>query len=78
MSNEQHKKDWIEAIGVLLVVLGLCVWGVYVIERYIFHMPVTDRQFMPYHLATVLPGMLLWQHRLIIITLKRWFRHEGK
>ena len=67
-----------EAIGVMLVIVGLGMWGVYAVERYVLHMPVTDRQFMPYHLATVLPGMLLWQRRSLAGMIKKWFRHGGK
>jgi hypothetical protein len=71
MSSGQAKRDRVGLVGALLVIVGLAMWGVYAVERYILHMPVTDRDFMPYHLATVLPGMLLWQHRLLTDAVKR-------
>ncbi len=60
------------------MLLGLGMWGVYAIERYVLHLPVTDRQFMPYHLATVLPGMLLWQRRILTGVVKKWLRRGIK
>lgn len=76
--NERYERDWIEFIGVMLVIIGLGMWGVYAIERYVLRMDVTDRQFLPYHLATVLPGMLLWQHRSLTAMVKRLLRRGSK
>ncbi len=78
MSSEQNERDWIQVVGSLLVILGLGVWGIYIVERYFLHLNVTDRDFLPYHLAGVIPGMLLWQHRLLKSLVKKWFRHGGK
>jgi len=71
-------RDWIQFVGAVLVILGLGVWGVYVVERYFLHFNVTDRQFLPFHLITILPGMLLWQHRFFRGLVKKWLRREGK
>jgi hypothetical protein len=54
-------RDWIQVVGAALVILGLGIWGVYVVERYILNMNVTDRQFLPFHLVTIILGMILWQ-----------------
>ncbi len=70
-------RDWVQIIGVVFVILGLGIWGVYVIERYLLHLNVTDRQFLPYHLGAVIPGMLLWQHRSLTNLIKKWLR-RGK
>ncbi len=67
-------RDVIQLIGVVLVIIGLGIWGVYVVERYLLNMNVTDREFLPYHLMTVIPGMILWQHRFIRGIIKRMFR----
>jgi hypothetical protein len=62
MSSSHNERDWVQIMGAVLVILGLGIWGVYVVERYFLNMDVTDREFLQYHLAAVIPGMLLWQH----------------
>lgn len=65
-------RDWMQVVGALLVILGLGVWGVYVVERYLLNWDVTESQFLPYHLAAVIPGMLLWQHRFLRGLIQKW------
>ena len=77
MNSAQNERDWIQLIGAVLVILGLGIWGVYVIERYFLHLYVTDRQFLSFHLITVIPGMILWQHRFLTNLIKKWLR-RGK
>lgn len=55
-------RDWLQLVGCVLVILGVGVWVLYGVGRYWMNWDVTDRQFIPYHLACVIPGMLLWQH----------------
>ena len=78
MDRTQNAKDWIQIVGAILVILGLGVWVVYVIERYFLHMDVTDRQFLPFHLITIIPGMLLWQHRFLRGLIKKLLHRDGK
>jgi hypothetical protein len=70
-------RDWAQVIGAVLVIIGFSVWGVYIIERYFLHINVTDRQFLPFHLITIIPGMILWQHRFLTNLIKKWLR-RGK
>ena len=70
-------RDRVQIVGAVLVILGLSVWGVYVVERYFLNMDVTDREFLPYHLITIIPGMILWQHRFLTNLIKKWLR-RGK
>ncbi|OGW43940.1 MAG: hypothetical protein A2Y66_05200 [Nitrospirae bacterium RBG_13_41_22] len=71
-------RDWLQFMGAILVIIGLGVWGIYVVERYLLHLNVTDRQFLPFHLITIIPGMLLWQHRFLTNLIRKWLRREGK
>ena len=71
-------RDRVQIVGAVLVILGLSVWGVYVVERYFLNMDVTDREFLPYHLITIIPGMILWQHRLLRNLVKKLLHRDGK
>jgi hypothetical protein len=66
MDRTQNAKDWIQTIGAVLVIFGLGVWGVYIVEHYFLQLNVTDRQFLPFHLASIIPGIILWQHLFLI------------
>jgi hypothetical protein len=57
--------DWIRTFGTVLVGVGLSMWIVYAVGKYVLGWAITDRQFLPYHLATILPGMVLRYHRLL-------------
>jgi len=69
--------DWVRTIGTLLVGAGVSLWIIYAIGRYFLGWDVTDRDFLPYHLATILPGMVLRYHRFFFEDLpKRFFRES--
>jgi len=59
----EEQEDWVKKFGSVLVVLGVSMWGVYAIGKYVLGWQITDRDVLPYHLAVVLPGMLLRYHR---------------
>lgn len=63
-------------MGAVLVILGVGVWVIYGVGRYFMDWDVTDRQFLPYHLAAVIPGMLLWRHRLLRGLIRK--RRQGR
>lgn len=46
-------------LGSLLFYLGGAVWVVYALARYALDWDVTMRQFLPFHLAAIIPGVLL-------------------
>lgn len=39
--------------------LGGAVWVLFAIARYIMGWDVTVRQFLPFHLAAIIPGVIL-------------------
>lgn len=45
--------------GTILFYLGGCVWGVYAVAKYLLGWDVNIRQFLPYHLVAVIPGVVL-------------------
>jgi hypothetical protein len=57
------EKDVLKAFGNILLTLGVGMWGAYAVLRYGMGWEVTARQFLPYHLAGVVPGMILRRHR---------------
>ena len=67
------KKDLLTILGRLLVFFGVMVWGVYALVRWGFGWEVTDRQFLPYHLAGVIPGMILGRRKLFATWIKKIF-----
>jgi hypothetical protein len=74
MSSGAKERDWKRTIGTLLVIIGVTVWVVYAIERYFLSMDVHPWQFLPYHLAGVIPGSLLRHHRFFKRLLKKSFK----
>lgn len=46
-------------VGSILFYLGGAVWGGYALARYALGWDVTMRQFLPYHLTAIIPGVLL-------------------
>lgn len=46
-------------LGTFLFYIGGCVWVVYAVTKYLLGWDVTIRQFLPYHLAAVIPGVVL-------------------
>jgi len=68
---EEKDRDWLTTLGTALVVVGVAVWGAYALVRWGLRWEVTGRQFLPYHLAGVIPGMILRRRRLLHRLLKR-------
>ncbi len=64
--------------GTVLVCLGVGIWAVYAVGRYLLGWDITDRQFLPYHLATILPGMVLRYHRFFFQEVPSRFARPGK
>ena len=46
-------------VGTVLFYIGGIVWIVYAVFKYLLGYDVNIRQFLPYHLAAVIPGILL-------------------
>jgi hypothetical protein len=70
-SMDEKRKDNLTRWGTVLVVLGVAVWGVYAVGRWGLGWDVTGRQFLPYHLAGVIPGMILRRRKFFC----RLFKH---
>ena len=70
---EEKRKDNVTRLGTVLVVLGVAVWGVYAVVRWGLGWDVTGRQFLPYHLAGVIPGMVLRRRQFFNRLIKRLF-----
>jgi hypothetical protein len=56
-----HEKS-IARLGDIMFYLGGAVWAVYAVIRYGLGWDVSVRQFLPFHLAAIVPGVLL-RHR---------------
>lgn len=46
-------------LGDVLFYIGGAVWVLYAIVKYILEWDVNIRQFLPYHLVAIIPGVLL-------------------
>jgi len=55
----------LKRFGSILFYLGGCVWIAYAIAKYIMGWDVTLRQFLPYHLVAVIPGVAM-KHGLVL------------
>jgi hypothetical protein len=71
LEPNRNKRDWLRIIGTVLVIMGVSVWGVYAIERYVLKMDVHSVQFLAYHLAGVIPGSLLRHHKFFLGLVKK-------
>lgn len=69
-------RDGLERVGTVLIYLGVAVWAVYVVARYAMGMEVTGRQFLPYHLAGVVPGAILRRYRFFVRLGRRLFTRK--
>lgn|GEM_PF-1541753 len=58
-------KDRLSQVGSALVALGVAVWGVYALVRWGFGWQVAGKSFLPYHLAGVIPGMILKRRKFL-------------
>ena len=63
---KQGKRDRLSQVGSVLVMLGVAVWGVYALGRWGLGWDVTGIQFLPYHLAGVVPGMILRRRHFLL------------
>ena len=59
----QRERDVLKTLGNILLTLGVGVWGAYAVLRYGMGWELTARQCLPYHLAGVVPGMILRRHQ---------------
>ncbi|HIJ96090.1 MAG TPA: hypothetical protein HPP94_10240 [Desulfuromonadales bacterium] len=64
-------------VGTILFYLGGCVWIAYAIAKYILGWNVTLRQFLPYHLVAVIPGVALKHGYPLYVRLSRRWRQGG-
>jgi len=77
--GDREDRDWVRGLGTALIIIGAGMWGVYAIGKYLLGWQITDRDFLPYHLAVILPGMILRYHRFFFVELwKPIFRDEEK
>lgn len=68
---EEKERDLWKPLGNILLALGVGVWGAYAVLRFGMGWEVTGRQFLPYHLAGVVPGMILRRHQFFRRVLRR-------
>lgn len=61
--------------GNILIFIGVSMWGVYAVGKYLLGWDITDRQVLPYHLMMIIPGMLL-RHYSGMLT--RFFGRGGR
>lgn len=52
-------KKSIAQFGSIMFYVGGAVWIAYALARYALDWDVTLRQFLPFHLAAVIPGVIL-------------------
>ena len=67
-------RDGWTLLGTTLLWFGAAVWGVYAVVRYGLGNEVPAIRFLPFHLAGVIPGMLLRRRHSIRQGLRRLFR----
>jgi hypothetical protein len=67
----KKERDLLKILGTILLAVGVGVWGAYAVLRFGMGWDVTARQFLPYHLAGVVPGMILKRHRFFWGIVKR-------
>ena len=60
---DDRKRDLWRVVGNILLVLGVAVWVLYAVLRFGAGWNVTAGQFLPFHLAGVVPGAILRRHR---------------
>lgn len=76
IKENRMDRDRLQVVGTVLIIVGVSMWVVYAVGRYLMGWNVTDRQFLPYHLATIIPGMLLRYHRFFFGFVKKWILHR--
>jgi|GEM_PF-3488573 hypothetical protein len=61
--EDRGEKDWVRSLGTVMVVAGVGMWIPYAVGKYLLGWAITDRDFLPYHLAVIIPGMILRYYR---------------
>jgi hypothetical protein len=59
---DKRKASFLKIAGNILLWLGVGVWAVYGVLRFGLGWDITARQCLPYHLAGVVPGVILKRH----------------
>jgi hypothetical protein len=68
----KRETDLLKICGTILLAAGVGVWVVYAVVHWGLRWDVTGRQFLPYHLAGVVPGAILRRHRFFCGLVKRF------
>lgn len=77
VSGLNTEGDWVRRLGTILIIIGVSLWGVYAIGKYLLGWQITDRDFLPYHLAVIIPGMILKYYRSYLDIIKKWILRRG-
>jgi hypothetical protein len=72
--GDREERDWVRSFGTVLIVVGVGMWIPYAVGKYLLGWAITDRDFLPYHLAVILPGMVLRYYRFFFSDLWKWGR----
>jgi hypothetical protein len=70
--GDRAEKDWVRLFGTIMVVAGVGMWVPYAVGKYLLGWTITDRDFLPYHLAVIIPGMVLRYYRFFFFDLWKW------
>ena len=69
------QKPWMIRLGNIFIFVGVSMWGVYAVGKYLLGWDITDRQLLPYHLMMIIPGMMLRHYSGF---LSKIFRRSGR
>jgi len=69
------QKPWMIKTGNILIFIGVSMWGVYAVGKYLLGWDITDRQVLPYHLLMIIPGMMLRHYSGVIC---KFFERGGR
>jgi hypothetical protein len=78
MEMESGGKDRVQQAGSLLLAIGVGMWGVYAVGRYLLGWDISDRQFLPYHLAVIIPGMIIRFYLPRLRRIREWLFPGGR
>ncbi|MDY6951127.1 MAG: hypothetical protein SWE60_06430 [Thermodesulfobacteriota bacterium] len=68
---DHKERDVWRVVGNILLILGVGVWVLYAVLRFGAAWDVTAGQFLPFHLAGVVPGAILRRHQFFRTALRR-------
>ncbi|MCK5244669.1 MAG: hypothetical protein KAJ90_05310 [Desulfobacterales bacterium] len=74
----ETERDILNTSGTILIIAGVAVWGIYAFFRWGMGWNVTGRQFLPYHLAGVIPGMILRRRQFLRGIMRRLQSRQGQ